>query len=112
MSLTVSQLGVELGRAPLEELAGGEVAGREQREAGGDAAGLLGGAGAPAAGHVGAREPGAEAVDGDAVAASGEAGGEDARVGVERELGHRVVRPHRRPPAPRRRPRPVLHLGQ
>lgn len=63
-----SELGVELRRAPFEELAGGQVEGREQREARGDASGLVGGAVAEAPRHVGAREAGAEAVDADPAA--------------------------------------------
>jgi hypothetical protein len=103
-----SELGVELRRAPFEELAGGQVEGREQREARGDASGLVGGAVAEAPRHVGAREAGAEAVDADP--AAGQPGGQQAGVGVECQLGDGVVRPHLWPPAAA--PGAVRHLRQ
>jgi hypothetical protein len=108
----VSQLGVELRRAQPEEGAGGELGGREQRQTRAEVGHLLGGALAPALGHVRAREPRAQAVHADALPSRLQPSRLHPGVGVQSQLGHRVIRPHLRPPVPRLRPRAVLHLRQ
>lgn len=100
------QLRVRWTRRQLKEFSGGQLIRRKQHEHGSEVCCLLSSPTPLPASHGGASESGAEAVH--AEGAPLVLLCQQPRVGIERELRHRVIRPHHRPPS--LLPAPVFHL--